>query len=61
MKNYWFTLRVKGGALLARGPFEYEECKRQREKAKAPDFEVSAPILAESEQEALDRAHLFMP
>jgi hypothetical protein len=61
MKTHWFTLRVKGGSLLARGPFEYEECKRQREKAKAPDLEVSAPILADTEQEALARAHLFMP
>ena len=58
---HWFGFRQTHprppGQVIACGPYRsWEEAKREREKAKASDAEVSVPFVAASKEEATARA-----
>lgn len=60
--NYWFGFRLKGGLsnIVLKGPYTYEKAMKQRESLKAPDSEVSVWFVADSPEEALDKATFHM-
>lgn len=61
--NYWFGFRLKGGRsnIVLKGPYSYEKALKTREQLKAPDAEVSVWFVADSPEDALEKANFHMP
>lgn len=60
-ESYWFgfrqTVPKPPGKAVACGPYKtWSDAKREREKAKAPDCDVSVPFTASSKEEAEKKA-----
>ncbi|NTE33167.1 hypothetical protein [Agrobacterium tumefaciens] len=57
-KIYYFACRVTRpfGRWVVEGPYEYDDAKRERERAKAPDMQVQNVFSAASRQEAEEKA-----
>lgn len=56
--QYYFKWRLRNptGEWVVCGPFgNYDQAKREREKSKAVDVEVTIPFLASSKEEAQKR------
>jgi hypothetical protein len=60
MNKYWFGFKVKGGSAIACGPYKQDEINKERNRAKAPDAEISTWFIADSEEEAQERAAFFL-
>ncbi|EGQ7958083.1 hypothetical protein LFR94_004671 [Vibrio vulnificus] len=60
--NYWFGFRqLPDGATIACGPYSSaDEANRERSRAKAIDAEVSQWLVADTEEEAQQRAAFFL-
>jgi hypothetical protein len=62
MTNYWFGLKQKGGRAIAIGPHKtHEAVSEARQKAKAPDMDVSIWFVADTDAEAQEKAVLHLP
>lgn len=59
--NIWFGFRLKnGGSIVPQGPYSYEKAMENREKRKASDAEVSAWFVANTSEEAMEKARFHM-
>lgn len=60
MEKYWFGFKVKDGKAIPIGPFSYSEVNLERERAKARDAEVSPWFVADTAEEATEKAKFHL-
>jgi hypothetical protein len=60
--KYWFGFRLKDGRsnIVLKGPYSYDKAMEAREQLKAPDADVSVCFVADSPEEALEKAVFHM-
>ena len=59
--NVWFGFKLKdGGSIVLEGPFSYDRAMEKRERMKAPDAEVSTWFVADTAEQAMEKARFHM-
>lgn len=61
VNKHWFAFKQKNGSPIPMGPYSSDQVNIERERAKRPDADVSQWFIADTEQEAQEKADFWLP